>query len=50
MLLGFLGFTLLVIFRSHEEMSIKMVDYIVDEHHIDVDSEMIKKVKVRSFL
>ncbi|KAL5860459.1 hypothetical protein ACOSQ4_001755 [Xanthoceras sorbifolium] len=30
---------------SHEEMSVKMVDYIVDEHHIDIDSEMIKKVK-----
>ncbi|KAK2661798.1 hypothetical protein Ddye_000372 [Dipteronia dyeriana] len=30
---------------SHEEMSVKMVDHIVDEHHIDVDSEMIKKVK-----
>ncbi|XP_044479079.1 deoxynucleoside triphosphate triphosphohydrolase SAMHD1 homolog [Mangifera indica] len=30
---------------SHEQMSLKMVDYIVDEHHIDVDSGMIKKVK-----
>lgn len=27
-------------------MSLKMVDHIVDEHHIDVDFEMIKKVKV----
>lgn len=30
---------------SHEQMSLKMVDHIVDEHHIDVDFEMIKKVK-----
>ncbi|KDO66224.1 hypothetical protein CISIN_1g030373mg [Citrus sinensis] len=31
---------------SHEQMSLKMVDHIVDEHHIDLDFEMIKKVKV----
>ncbi|KAF7819598.1 deoxynucleoside triphosphate triphosphohydrolase SAMHD1-like protein isoform X1 [Senna tora] len=30
---------------SHERMSVNMVDYIVDQHHIDVDSEMIKRVK-----
>ncbi|KAH9742154.1 HD domain-containing protein [Citrus sinensis] len=30
---------------SHEQMSLKMVDHIVDEHHIDLDFEMIKKVK-----
>ncbi|RDX67337.1 Deoxynucleoside triphosphate triphosphohydrolase SAMHD1-like protein [Mucuna pruriens] len=30
---------------SHEEMSVNMVDYIVDEHHIDVDSQMIRRVK-----
>ncbi|XP_057774593.1 uncharacterized protein LOC130993640 isoform X2 [Salvia miltiorrhiza] len=30
---------------SHEEMSLKMIDYIVDEHNIDTDSEMLKKVK-----
>ncbi|XP_024031398.1 deoxynucleoside triphosphate triphosphohydrolase SAMHD1 homolog isoform X2 [Morus notabilis] len=30
---------------SHEQMSVKMVDHIVDEHSIDVDSEMIKRVK-----
>ncbi|XP_054816683.1 uncharacterized protein LOC129316338 isoform X3 [Prosopis cineraria] len=30
---------------SHEKMSANMVDYMVDEHHIDVDPEMIKKVK-----
>ncbi|RVX08885.1 Deoxynucleoside triphosphate triphosphohydrolase SAMHD1-like [Vitis vinifera] len=30
---------------SHEQMSVKMVDYIVDEHHIDIDSETIKQVK-----
>ena len=27
-------------------MSVKMVDHIVDEHHIDIDSGMIKRVKV----
>lgn len=31
--------------RSHEQMSVKMVDYIVDEHHIDIDAESMKKVK-----
>lgn len=30
---------------SHEEMSLKMIDYIVDEHNIDVESESLKKVK-----
>ncbi|XP_043807198.1 deoxynucleoside triphosphate triphosphohydrolase SAMHD1 homolog isoform X2 [Manihot esculenta] len=30
---------------SHEQMSAKMVDHIVDEHHIDVDSEMMRRVK-----
>ncbi|KAL2335643.1 hypothetical protein Fmac_016856 [Flemingia macrophylla] len=30
---------------SHEQMSVNMVDYIVDEHHIDVDPQMIKRVK-----
>ncbi|XP_041004605.1 deoxynucleoside triphosphate triphosphohydrolase SAMHD1 homolog isoform X2 [Juglans microcarpa x Juglans regia] len=30
---------------SHEEMSVKLVDCIVDEHHIEIDPEMIKKVK-----
>ncbi|XP_052723506.1 uncharacterized protein LOC108344802 isoform X2 [Vigna angularis] len=30
---------------SHEQMSVNMVDYIVDEHRIDVDSQMIKRVK-----
>ncbi|GKV37315.1 hypothetical protein SLEP1_g45357 [Rubroshorea leprosula] len=30
---------------SHEQMSVKMVDHIVDAHHIDIDSEMIKRVK-----
>lgn len=33
-------------YRSHELMSVKMVDYMVDEHHIDIDSGMIKRVKV----
>lgn len=39
-------YVVLVLCRSHEQMSVNMVDYIVDEHHIDVDSEMIKRVKV----
>lgn len=30
---------------SHEQMSVKMVDHIVDEHSIDVDAEMMKRVK-----
>ncbi|KAK9272872.1 hypothetical protein L1049_003251 [Liquidambar formosana] len=30
---------------SHEQMSVKMVDYIVDEHHIEIDSDAIKRVK-----
>nr|ACZ74676.1 putative metal-dependent phosphohydrolase [Phaseolus vulgaris] len=30
---------------SHEQMSVDMVDYMVDEHRIDVDSQMIKRVK-----
>lgn len=33
-------------YRSHEEMSVEMVDHIVDEHHIDIDVETIKRVKV----
>ena len=27
-------------------MSVKVIDHIVDEHHIEIDSEMIKKAKV----
>ncbi|KAL4379537.1 hypothetical protein GQ457_02G020230 [Hibiscus cannabinus] len=30
---------------AHEQMSAKLIDHIVDEHHIDVGSEMIKRVK-----
>ncbi|BFG26859.1 deoxynucleoside triphosphate triphosphohydrolase SAMHD1 homolog [Prunus yedoensis var. nudiflora] len=30
---------------SHEDMSVKMVDHIVNQHHIDIDPEMIKRVK-----
>ncbi|KAL5582555.1 hypothetical protein UlMin_014997 [Ulmus minor] len=30
---------------SHEQMSVKLVDHIVDEHHIDINHDMIKKVK-----
>ncbi|KAK4367467.1 hypothetical protein RND71_011259 [Anisodus tanguticus] len=30
---------------SHEQMSVDMIDHIVDERHIDIDSGTIKKVK-----
>ncbi|KAI5679195.1 hypothetical protein M9H77_10145 [Catharanthus roseus] len=30
---------------SHEEMSLKMIDYIVDENYIDIGNEMLRKVK-----
>ncbi|KAL0377435.1 UNVERIFIED_CONTAM: Deoxynucleoside triphosphate triphosphohydrolase SAMHD1 [Sesamum radiatum] len=30
---------------SHEQMSVDMVDYIVDEHQIDIDAETVKRVK-----
>ncbi|XP_010242985.1 PREDICTED: deoxynucleoside triphosphate triphosphohydrolase SAMHD1 homolog isoform X2 [Nelumbo nucifera] len=30
---------------SHEEMSVRMVDYIVDEHNIEIDSQSLKRVK-----
>ncbi|KAI3474878.1 hypothetical protein Pfo_030189 [Paulownia fortunei] len=30
---------------SHEQMSVEMVDHIVEEHHIDIDVETLKRVK-----
>ncbi|KAM7506629.1 hypothetical protein LguiA_017082 [Lonicera macranthoides] len=30
---------------SHEQMSVKMVDHIIDEHHIEIDPDTIKRVK-----
>ncbi|XP_015578616.1 deoxynucleoside triphosphate triphosphohydrolase SAMHD1 homolog isoform X1 [Ricinus communis] len=30
---------------SHEDMSLKMIDFIVDTHHIDIDPEYLKKAK-----
>ncbi|CAI0462534.1 unnamed protein product, partial [Linum tenue] len=33
------------VFRSHEDMSISMIDYIVDKHHIDIEPECLKKAK-----
>ena len=36
--------------RSHEEMSLKMIDHIVDEHNIEIDSDILKKAKVISLL
>lgn len=35
-----------VLCRSHEQMSVNMVDYIVEEHNIDIESQMLKRVKV----
>ncbi|EOY02370.1 HD domain-containing metal-dependent phosphohydrolase family protein isoform 1 [Theobroma cacao] len=34
-----------VLSRAHEQMSAKLIDHIVDVHHIDVEAEMIKRVK-----
>lgn len=31
-------------------MSVKMIDHIVDTHNIDIDAQMLKRVKVVSFL
>ncbi|KAI4328246.1 hypothetical protein L6164_020617 [Bauhinia variegata] len=36
---------MLIFFKSHEDMSVKMIDYIVDQHNIDIDPETLKKVK-----
>uniref|UniRef100_A0A166E918 HD domain-containing protein n=1 Tax=Daucus carota subsp. sativus TaxID=79200 RepID=A0A166E918_DAUCS len=30
---------------SHEQMSLKMIDYIVDEHNIEIDPDILKKLK-----
>uniref|UniRef100_A0A2P2IPZ0 Deoxynucleoside triphosphate triphosphohydrolase SAMHD1 homolog n=1 Tax=Rhizophora mucronata TaxID=61149 RepID=A0A2P2IPZ0_RHIMU len=30
---------------SHEDMSVRMIEYMVDLHHIDIDSECLKKTK-----
>ncbi|CAA0820201.1 HD domain-containing metal-dependent phosphohydrolase family protein [Striga hermonthica] len=30
---------------SHEQMSVKMVDHIIDEHNIDIDVEAVSRVK-----
>ncbi|KAG5400951.1 hypothetical protein IGI04_015558 [Brassica rapa subsp. trilocularis] len=30
---------------SHESMSVKMIDHIVDTHNIDIDAQMLKRVK-----
>ncbi|XP_050372037.1 uncharacterized protein LOC126789974 isoform X2 [Argentina anserina] len=30
---------------SHEDMSVKMIDYIVDEHNIEIDPDELKRVK-----
>jgi hypothetical protein len=41
---------ILKISRHHEDMSVKMVDYIVDEHNIEIDPECLQKVKVKRYL
>ncbi|KAL6187076.1 hypothetical protein ACLB2K_043191 [Fragaria x ananassa] len=30
---------------SHEDMSVRMIDYIVDEHNIEIDSDDLRRVK-----
>lgn len=30
-------------------MSVEMVDYIVDEHNIEIESDTVKRVKVRKY-
>uniref|UniRef100_A0A0D6R5S2 HD domain-containing protein n=1 Tax=Araucaria cunninghamii TaxID=56994 RepID=A0A0D6R5S2_ARACU len=30
---------------SHEQMSVQMIDYIVDEHHVEIDADCIRRVK-----
>uniref|UniRef100_A0A804L068 HD/PDEase domain-containing protein n=1 Tax=Musa acuminata subsp. malaccensis TaxID=214687 RepID=A0A804L068_MUSAM len=30
---------------SHEQMSVQLVDYMVDQNHIDIDSDRLRKVK-----
>ncbi|KDP26575.1 hypothetical protein JCGZ_17733 [Jatropha curcas] len=30
---------------SHEDMSLRMIDFIVDEHHIDIEPDCLKKAK-----
>lgn len=37
---------MLFVSRSHEQMSVDMIDYMVDEHNIEIDPEKIKRVKV----
>ncbi|XP_057746658.1 uncharacterized protein LOC130965917 [Arachis stenosperma] len=31
-------------------MSVNMVDYVINEHHINVDSEMIKGVQIEAYI
>ncbi|KAK7307217.1 hypothetical protein VNO77_40079 [Canavalia gladiata] len=42
---GFLPLVLNGSTWSHEEMSMKMIDHIVEQHNIDIDPELLKKVK-----
>lgn len=44
-----LPFSVSLFSRSHEEMSVRMVDHIVDEHQIEIDPEVLKRVKVQNF-
>ena len=47
----FIFFELLFVLlsRSHEDMSLKMIDFIADTHYIDIEPECLKKTKVVSF-
>lgn len=44
--IDFVEIILLVLYRSHEQMSVKMIDYIVDQHHIDIETEMTRRIQV----
>lgn len=33
-------------YRSHEQMSVEMINHIVDEHHIDIDVDTVRRVNV----
>lgn len=35
-----------LLFRSHEQMSAEMIDFMVDEHNIDIEPDLQRRVKV----
>lgn len=48
--LGALTFICSCSFRSHEDMSVLLLDSIVDKHAIDIENDYLKMVKVRIIL